>query len=110
MMFVTFGEPHGAGHYLWHVEDADYPTYPSGGCAGMPHPIRDVYVAVDHAIGEILDAADDRTTVIVTSGDGMGPNYSGCHLMPDDAQSHGPVLRASGQRDDGAAPRPGRAC
>jgi predicted AlkP superfamily phosphohydrolase/phosphomutase len=30
-----------------------------------------------------VDAADDRTTIVITSGDGMGPNYSGCHLMPE---------------------------
>ena len=82
MLFVTFAEPHGAGHYLWHAEDSLYPTYPNGGVPGMPMPIRDVYVAVDHAIGEILDAADDRTTVMVTSGDGMGPNYSATHHLP----------------------------
>jgi hypothetical protein len=26
---------------------------------------------------------DDRTTLLITSGDGMGPNYSGSHLMPE---------------------------
>ena len=79
-LFVTFGEPHGAGHYLWHVGDPDYPTHRAGDGA---HPVRDVYVAVDAAIAAILETVDDRTTVIVTSGDGMGPNYSGCHLMPE---------------------------
>ena len=81
MMFVTFGEPHGAGHYLWHIGDPDYPTHPAG-LAGQNY-VRDVYVAVDKAIGDILAAVGDDTTVIVTSGDGMGPNYSGCHLMPE---------------------------
>ncbi len=80
MFFVTFGEPHGAGHYLWHLGDPDYPTYAGN---GGTHPVRDVYSAVDAAIGDILKAADDRTTVIITSTDGMGPNYSGCHLMPE---------------------------
>jgi predicted AlkP superfamily phosphohydrolase/phosphomutase len=80
-MFVTFGETHGAGHYLWHTEDADYPTHPAS--ASRLNLVRDVYAGVDAAIGAILDALDDRTTVILTSGDGMGPNYSGCHLMPE---------------------------
>lgn len=80
-LFVTFGEPHGAGHYLWHVGDAAYPTHPA--TAGDANLVRDVYTGVDVAIGAILEALDDHTTVIVTSGDGMGPNYSGCHLMPE---------------------------
>jgi predicted AlkP superfamily phosphohydrolase/phosphomutase len=82
MLFVTFGEPHGAGHYLWHVEDALYPSHPPGGVRGLPNPVRDVYVAVDRAIGEILTAAGDEVTVLVFSGDGMGPNYSGCQHIP----------------------------
>lgn len=82
-MFVTFGEPHGAGHYLWHIGDRDFPLHPGQGPSAGTHPILDVYRAVDQAIGEIIDVVDDRTTVLVTSGDGMGPNYSGCHLMPD---------------------------
>lgn len=83
LMFVTFGEPHGAGHYLWHIGDPEYPLQHRDGSLRGVHALRDVYGAVDEAIGEILEAVDDRTTVIITSGDGMGPNYSGCHLMPE---------------------------
>ena len=49
MLFVTFAEPHGAGHYLWHAEDSGYPTYPKGGLPGVATPVRDVYAAVDRA-------------------------------------------------------------
>lgn len=83
LLFATFGEPHGAGHYLWHLSDRDYPTHPASGPLSDLHPMRDVYVALDAAIGAIAAAADDRTTILITSGDGMGPNYSGCHLMPE---------------------------
>lgn len=80
MAFVTFGEPHGAGHYLWHTGDPSYPTHRP--IAGLPHPLLDVYAAVDRAIGELLERhVDDRTTALLVSGDGMGPNYSGAHLM-----------------------------
>ncbi|HUP00990.1 MAG TPA: alkaline phosphatase family protein [Gemmatimonadota bacterium] len=83
MAFVTFGEPHGGGHYLWHVSDAEFPNHPPDGVPGAENALRDVYRAVDAAIGEILREVDDSTTVLVTSGDGMGPNYSGSHLMPE---------------------------
>ncbi|MFO1068936.1 MAG: alkaline phosphatase family protein [Geminicoccaceae bacterium] len=82
LLFVTFGEPHGAGHYLWHAEDAAYPSHAKGRTGGMATPVRDVYAAVDRALGELLDAAGDETTVLVASGDGMGPNYSATQHVP----------------------------
>lgn len=83
LMFVTFGEPHGAGHYLWHFGDKDYPLHASAGDLAGQNLVRDVYTGIDAAIGAIADAADDLTTIIITSADGMGPNYSGCHMMPE---------------------------
>jgi predicted AlkP superfamily phosphohydrolase/phosphomutase len=83
LFFVTFGEPHGAGHYLWHFDDADYPCKPHDARFAGQQMMRDVYIAIDAAIGAMLAATDDRTTVIVTSGDGMGPNHAGAHLCPE---------------------------
>jgi predicted AlkP superfamily phosphohydrolase/phosphomutase len=105
-MFITFGEPHGAGHYLWHVGDPAYPTHPAG--AGDAHPVRDVYVAVDAALAAILDSVDNSTTVIVTSGDGMGPNYSGCHLMPEMLHRMGLYFASGVGGDDKASTAPKR--
>jgi predicted AlkP superfamily phosphohydrolase/phosphomutase len=82
MAFVTFGEPHGAGHYLWHWSDPCFPLRPDVTPPGLGDPLLAVYAAVDEAIGEIIQEADERTTVIVLAGDGMGPNHSGCHHMP----------------------------
>jgi predicted AlkP superfamily phosphohydrolase/phosphomutase len=83
MFFVTFGEPHPAGHYLWHLADPSYPAHPGNGVVGLEQALRDVYVAVDRAIGEIIEDLNDSVTIIVTSGDGMGPNYAGAHLIPE---------------------------
>jgi predicted AlkP superfamily phosphohydrolase/phosphomutase len=83
LMFVTFGEPHGAGHYLWHFDDTNYPVQPGEAALRGARMLRDVYSAVDEAIAGILAATDDQTTVIITSGDGMGPNYAGAQLMPE---------------------------
>jgi predicted AlkP superfamily phosphohydrolase/phosphomutase len=83
LLFMTFGETHGAGHYLWHFGDENYPLQPQDAALRGVNLVRDVYAGVDAAIATILEGADDNTTVIVTSADGMGPNYSGCHLMPE---------------------------
>ncbi len=83
MAFVTFAEPHGAGHYLWHLGDAGHPAHTTVGARGAAHALRDVYAAVDTAIGEVLEEVADSVQILVISGDGMGPNYSGCHLLPE---------------------------
>lgn len=78
---AVFGESHPAGHYFWHLHDPSYPAHPPKGAGALHHALRDVYVALDRAIGEVLQSVDDRTTVFLVSGDGMGPNYSGSHLL-----------------------------
>jgi predicted AlkP superfamily phosphohydrolase/phosphomutase len=79
---VVFAECHPAGHYFWHLHDQSYITHPEGGAGDLGHALRDIYVALDSAIGELLEAVDDDTTVWLASGDGMGPNYSGSHVLP----------------------------
>lgn len=78
---VVFGESHPAGHYFWHYHDESYIAY-SKDKPGLT-ALRDIYVALDKAIGEIVQNAGRDTTVILTSGDGMGPNYSGSHILND---------------------------
>lgn len=79
---VVFGEAHPAGHYLWHLHDPTY-VFQHHGADAFRHALRDVYVALDSAIGELVRHAGSGTTVMLVSGDGMGPNYSGSHLLDD---------------------------
>ena len=78
LFLVVFGECHGAGHYFWHYQDPEYPAYPADAAAEL-HALRDVYTALDRAIGELCHV-DQETTVLLVAGDGMGPNYSGSHV------------------------------
>ena len=78
---VVFGECHAAGHYYWHYQDEDYIAHPENCDPRLKTALRDVYVALDTAIGECLERVGPETLVILTSGDGMGPNYSGSHLL-----------------------------
>lgn len=75
LFLVVFGETHPAAHYFW-------PPNGSSPASGASY-LRDIYVAIDRAIGEILDGVDDDVTLFIVSGDGAGPNYAGWHLLPD---------------------------
>jgi predicted AlkP superfamily phosphohydrolase/phosphomutase len=108
LLFASFGEPHGAGHYLWHSGDPAYPLRPPTEPQAGANPLREVYAAVDRAIGEIVATLDDRTTLLITSGDGMGPNYSGAHLMPEFLHKLGLFFAPSVGRDESAAAPPRR--
>ena len=81
LFLVVFGECHGAGHYFWHYQDPEYPAYPADAAAELRSALRDVYTALDRAIGELLRHVDQETTVLLVAGDGMGPNYSGSHVL-----------------------------
>ena len=82
VLFVTFGEPHGAGHYLWHHDDRDHPATAHRTDAA-PHPLRDVYAAVDAAMARLLDRVGENDTVLVVSADGMGPNHAAPQHVPE---------------------------
>jgi predicted AlkP superfamily phosphohydrolase/phosphomutase len=72
--FAVFGETHPAAHYCW----------PADGNADSDAPqLLRIYQALDKAIGEILESAGQDVSVFVVSGDGVGPNYSGWHLLPE---------------------------
>jgi len=110
---AVFGECHPAGHYFWHYQDSDYDAYPDECDAELRTALRDVYVALDEAIGKLLEQVDSETTVFVVSGDGMGPNYSGSHilnemltkmrLMNDQGSDEEADSQPDSEKSDGAA-------
>ena len=83
LFLMVFGESHPAGHYFWQFHDSSYLTHPRDGAGAFGDALREIYVALDGAIGEILQTIDDKTTVFLVLGDGMGPNYSGSHILND---------------------------
>ncbi len=83
LFLVVFGESHSAGHYFWHYHDPEYITHPADGGGHLQTALRDVYIALDRAVGELLAVVEDEDTVMLVSGDGMGPNYSGSHILPE---------------------------
>lgn len=80
---VVFGESHPAGHYFWQFHDPSFPAASVKDQEALRHALRDIYVALDQAVGELLHEAGEGTMTVVASGDGMGANYSGSHIVPD---------------------------
>lgn len=76
----VFTETHCAGHLLWHLHDPDHPRHAERIEDG--DPLKDVYRAVDRAVGEILAVVDEETILMVLANHGMGPKY-GAQFMLD---------------------------
>lgn len=76
--FVTvYGETHPGSHYCWWPPSGEDDARTDLGL------LRGLYREIDRGMGRILAALPDDATVLVVSGDGVGPNHSGWHLLPD---------------------------
>lgn len=97
LFMVIFADAHCVGHQGWHLHDVNHPLHDPSYNESFGDPVKDVYIALDAAIGELLSGIDPGTTVVLFAGSGMGPNYTGNHLLDE-------VLR----RLEGVAPAPTR--
>jgi predicted AlkP superfamily phosphohydrolase/phosphomutase len=82
LLFAVFSEPHWAGHLFWHLTDEHHPEHEAGPSKAMGNMILNVYREFDHALAEIVKQSPG-CTILIFSNTGMGPNYSGIHLVPE---------------------------
>lgn len=94
----VFTEGHCAGHQCWHLHDRRCPGWDDATVAETGDPIREVYVAIDQAIADILSEVDGRTLVVLLASHGMSHRFGAQFLLND-------MLVALGA----AAPAPPRA-
>jgi predicted AlkP superfamily phosphohydrolase/phosphomutase len=70
---LYFGESDTASHYLWAHHDPDSPRRPNSVSVEQRGGLRQVYEALDQAVGFLVDAAGgDQTEVTVLSDHGSG--------------------------------------
>jgi predicted AlkP superfamily phosphohydrolase/phosphomutase len=107
LVFAVFGETHVAGHYCWS------PTVADGSDAAAKGPMLDVYRALDGAVADIQAAVGEDALIILVSGDAVGPNHAGWHLLPDvlarlgyftEAGALAPVEASEAQAEQMSAP------
>lgn len=80
---TVFGEAHSAGHLCWYLHDRKHPRHDKTLAREVGDPIKDVYVKIDSAVGEILGRVGPDTTAFVFLSHGMGPHYSGSEFLDD---------------------------
>ncbi|MGA9380587.1 MAG: alkaline phosphatase family protein [Phormidium sp.] len=74
-LFLTmFGETHAAGHFMWHLSQPEHPLYQAFASRCQGDPMREVFQAVDRAIGEIISKAPENANIVVFSAHGMKDN------------------------------------
>jgi predicted AlkP superfamily phosphohydrolase/phosphomutase len=81
LFMVAFSDPHIVGHQCWHLHDPAHALYDSQWVERYGDPVKDVYRALDKAIGRLLDCTGPQTTTIVFAGLGMGSDYTGNYLF-----------------------------
>jgi len=74
LFLAVFSEPHMALHKFWHLSDPTHPLHEARARPGRD-PLRDVYEALDSAVGAIADrVADGQTDLLVFSVHGSEGN------------------------------------
>jgi predicted AlkP superfamily phosphohydrolase/phosphomutase len=94
----VFTESHCIGHQAWHLHDPSHPRFTEQGRAIAGDPVRDVYAAIDRAIGTILADVDEDTMVVALASHGMNAKYVAQFLLGD-------ILVALGAAVPAAPPR-----
>ncbi|MDP3093089.1 MAG: alkaline phosphatase family protein [Nitrospira sp.] len=76
LFVLNFSEAHCAGHQLWATRDPTHPQYQTALRSVLGEdPLLDVYQAIDHGLGRIVDALGQDAFLLVLATQGMGPRY-----------------------------------
>ncbi len=82
LFMQVFTESHCAGHQCWHLHDDRHPAHDPAIAAITGDPLREVYSAIDHAVGALVEAAGDAR-VVVFAAHGMSHHYGAHFILPD---------------------------
>jgi predicted AlkP superfamily phosphohydrolase/phosphomutase len=77
-LFFYFSSVDQGSHMLWHYADPEHPAFVDD--AKLRGGIETLYREMDEAVGRVLGAVDDETTLIVMSDHGFCPFYWGVNL------------------------------
>jgi len=72
---VVFTATDRVQHFFWRFLDPNHPLYDPSEAPEYHDAILRIYKQVDESIRDVLDYCDDKTTVIVMSDHGFGPQH-----------------------------------
>ncbi|MEM8917137.1 MAG: hypothetical protein AAGC83_14950, partial [Pseudomonadota bacterium] len=79
---VAFSEVHCGGHHCWHLHDVtDVDHDPEILRALGNNPLLDIYIAMDKAVGRVIEAAGTEPMIFVYCSHGMGAEHSGTRML-----------------------------
>ncbi|EGB14184.1 hypothetical protein DND132_0971 [Pseudodesulfovibrio mercurii] len=101
-LFISvFGEAHAAGHHFWALMDGQ------AGQSGDPalrRALKEIYVALDQAVGDFIKRYASRANILLVSGHGMDRDERS-HWVMDDVLIHLGLLSMPGRPDPAREPR-----
>jgi predicted AlkP superfamily phosphohydrolase/phosphomutase len=74
-VMVVFTEVDRVCHHYWHFSDPAHPKFIADAPAAYRLAIRNIYQAIDDALGEALRLIPEDSTIVVVSDHGFGPGY-----------------------------------
>ena len=83
LVVACFADTHCAGHQLWDLHAGAEKGAPGPGGSAPRDAMRDVYGAVDQALGELIHGAGEGTVCIVLASHGIGPYRGGNKILDD---------------------------
>ncbi len=81
LFMMSYGDAHDIGHQCWHLREPTHALYDSRWAERYGDPVKDVYMALDSAIGRLLNCTGPQTTTVVFAGPGMEPDYTANYLF-----------------------------
>ena len=79
----VFTESHCIGHQCFHLHDPGHPGYDPKTAAAAGDLMRDVYIALDSAVGDILEHVSPETVVVLLASHRMSHNFGAQFLLSD---------------------------
>ena len=83
LFLAVFAESHCVGHQCWTLHDATHLSHDAPLASRVGDPLKQVYVALDKAVGELLENVGEDTRVFVLASHGMGPHYDATFMLDE---------------------------